>query len=119
MGAARGCVIGYDNHRARFGAQFQRHLDGAQIIRVLAGSGNVLPAIQHIVAEVVHRCKNNRHSGENLIAGIDKVPEDIRTAVRNNGGGAVNGLSGPNERGVVKSDIASPKLPYSECLPSR
>jgi superoxide dismutase, Fe-Mn family len=29
-------------------------------------------------------------SGEEIIANIDKVPEDIRTAVRNNGGGAVN-----------------------------
>jgi Fe-Mn family superoxide dismutase len=28
--------------------------------------------------------------GETLIANIDQVPEDIRTAVRNNGGGAVN-----------------------------
>ena len=29
-------------------------------------------------------------SGEEIIANIDKVPEDIRAAVRNNGGGAVN-----------------------------
>ena len=29
-------------------------------------------------------------SGEDILVNIDKVPEDARTAVRNNGGGAVN-----------------------------
>lgn len=29
-------------------------------------------------------------AGEDIIANIDKVPEDVRAAVRNNGGGAVN-----------------------------
>src|SRR5512142_944830 len=30
------------------------------------------------------------HSAEDLIKMLDKLPEDIRTAVRNNGGGHVN-----------------------------
>jgi superoxide dismutase, Fe-Mn family len=32
----------------------------------------------------------NKESAEDIIANIDAVPEDIRTAVRNNGGGYIN-----------------------------
>jgi len=50
-------------------------------------------------------------SAEDLIRGISSVPEDIRTAVRNNGGGHVNHtmfwqIMGPNAGGVPTGAIA-------------
>lgn len=48
---------------------------------------------------------------EDLIAGIDSVPEDIRTAVRNNGGGHANHslfwtVMGPDKGGEPTGDLA-------------
>jgi superoxide dismutase, Fe-Mn family len=48
---------------------------------------------------------------EELLAGINSVPEDIRTAVRNNGGGHVNhtmfwDIMGPNGGGAPTGKIA-------------
>jgi len=48
---------------------------------------------------------------ENLIADLGSVPEDIRTAVRNNGGGHLNHdffwkLMGPNGGGAPSGDLA-------------
>jgi len=50
-------------------------------------------------------------SAEELIKGINSVPEDIRTAVRNNGGGHVNHsmfwqIMGPNAGGAPTGAIA-------------
>ena len=50
-------------------------------------------------------------SAEDLITGINSVPEDIRTAVRNNGGGHVNHsmfwqIMGPNAGGPPTGAIA-------------
>ena len=50
-------------------------------------------------------------SAEDLIKGISSVPEDIRTAVRNNGGGHVNHsmfwqIMGPNAGGAPTGAIA-------------
>jgi len=50
-------------------------------------------------------------SAEDLIRGINSVPEDIRTAVRNNGGGHVNHsmfwqIMGPNAGGAPTGAIA-------------
>ena len=50
-------------------------------------------------------------SAEDLITGIGTVPEDIRTAVRNNGGGHVNHtmfwqIMGPNAGGAPSGAIA-------------
>jgi len=50
-------------------------------------------------------------SAEDLIKGINSVPEDIRTAVRNNGGGHVNHsmfwqIMGPNAGGAPTGAIA-------------
>ncbi len=50
-------------------------------------------------------------TGEQIIANIDKVPEDIRQAVRNNGGGAINhslywDIMAPNAGGEPTGDIA-------------
>ncbi|MBF0593654.1 MAG: superoxide dismutase [Candidatus Omnitrophica bacterium] len=50
-------------------------------------------------------------SGEDIIACIDKVPEDIRAAVRNNGGGAINhtlfwDVIGPKVGGEPKGAVA-------------
>ncbi|HKB12392.1 MAG TPA: superoxide dismutase [Vicinamibacterales bacterium] len=50
-------------------------------------------------------------SAEELIRGINSVPEDIRTAVRNNGGGHVNHtmfwqIMGPNAGGAPSGAIA-------------
>ena len=50
-------------------------------------------------------------SGEEIIANIDKVPEDIRAAVRNNGGGAVNhslfwSIMAPKAGGEPKGPVA-------------
>jgi superoxide dismutase, Fe-Mn family len=50
-------------------------------------------------------------SAEDLIRGISSVPEDIRTAVRNNGGGHVNHtmfwqIMGPNAGGAPTGAIA-------------
>jgi Fe-Mn family superoxide dismutase len=50
-------------------------------------------------------------SVEDLVAQIDSIPEDIRTAVRNNAGGHVNHtmfwqIMGPNEGGEPTGDIA-------------
>ena len=50
-------------------------------------------------------------SVEDLIAGIDSVPSDIRTAVRNNGGGHANHtlfwtVMGPNGGGSPSGDLA-------------
>ncbi len=52
------------------------------------------------------------HSAEDLIKGLDKLPEDIRTAVRNNGGGHVNHSMfwhqmAPNAGGAPTGAIAS------------
>jgi Fe-Mn family superoxide dismutase len=49
---------------------------------------------------------------EDLLRGIDQVPEDIRTAVRNNGGGHHNHslfwtIIGPNAGGAPGGDLAS------------
>src|SRR5918998_4750958 len=51
-------------------------------------------------------------SVEDLIKGINSVPEDIRTAVRNNGGGHVNHtmfweIMGPNAGGAPRGAIAA------------
>ena len=51
-------------------------------------------------------------SVEDLIADLNAVPEDIRTAVRNNGGGHANHtffwtVIGPNAGGVPKSQVAA------------
>jgi superoxide dismutase, Fe-Mn family len=48
---------------------------------------------------------------EDLIAGINSVPEDIRTAVRNNGGGHINHtmfwqIMGPNAGGQPTGNVA-------------
>src|SRR5213082_770691 len=50
-------------------------------------------------------------SAEDLIRGINSVPDDIRTAVRNNGGGHVNHsmfwqIMGPNAGGQPSGPIA-------------
>ncbi len=50
-------------------------------------------------------------SVESLISNLDKVPEDIRTAVRNNGGGHANHAAfwlalGPNAGGAPKGALA-------------
>ena len=50
-------------------------------------------------------------TGEQIIANIDKVPEDIRSAVRNNGGGAVNhtlfwDIIGPKAGGEPVGSVA-------------
>src|SRR3954463_15752757 len=47
-----------------------------------------------------------------LVMGLDKVPEDIRTAVRNNGGGHMNHtmfweIMGPNAGGAPTGSLAS------------
>ena len=49
-------------------------------------------------------------SGEDIIANIDKVPEDVRAAVRNNGGGAVNhtlywSIMAPKAGGEAKGPV--------------
>ncbi|WKK99767.1 hypothetical protein Q0F98_20650 [Paenibacillus amylolyticus] len=49
---------------------------------------------------------------EDLIANLDSVPEGIRTAVRNNGGGHANHslfweIIGPNGGGAPTGDIAA------------
>jgi superoxide dismutase, Fe-Mn family len=51
-------------------------------------------------------------SSENLIRNLQQVPEDIRTAVRNNGGGDVNHtmfweIMGPNGGGQPSGDLAN------------
>ena len=51
-------------------------------------------------------------SGEDILVNIDKVSEDIRAAVRNNGGGAVNhslywDIIGPKAGGEPKGEIAA------------
>lgn len=51
-------------------------------------------------------------SGEAILANIDKIPENIRAAVRNNGGGAVNhslfwDVIGPKAGGEPKGAIAT------------
>ena len=53
-------------------------------------------------------------SVEDLIRGIASVPEDIRTAVRNNGGGHANHsmfwqIMGPNAGGSPTGAIADPR----------
>ena len=50
-------------------------------------------------------------SAEDLLVHIDTVPEDIRAAVRNNGGGAVNhsfywAVIGPRQNGEPKGPVA-------------
>lgn len=50
-------------------------------------------------------------SGEDILANIDRVPEDIRPAVRNNGGGAVNHslfweVIGPQAGGEPRGPVA-------------
>ena len=50
-------------------------------------------------------------SGENIITNIENVPEDIRAAVRNNGGGAVNhslywSIMAPKAGGEPKGPVA-------------
>jgi superoxide dismutase, Fe-Mn family len=50
-------------------------------------------------------------SGEEMLANLDKVPEDVRMAVRNNGGGAVNHslfwqVIGPKAGGEPKGPVA-------------
>ena len=49
---------------------------------------------------------------EELLANLDKVPESIRTAVRNNGGGYANHslfwrIMGPNKGGEPRGDLAN------------
>jgi Fe-Mn family superoxide dismutase len=49
---------------------------------------------------------------ENLLRGIDQVPEDIRTAVRNNGGGHANhtlfwSIMGPGKGGEPTGELAA------------
>lgn len=51
-------------------------------------------------------------SAEELIADIDALPEDVRTAIRNNGGGYVNHnlfweIMGPNGGGAPSGELAS------------
>ena len=50
-------------------------------------------------------------SAEELVASLDSLPEDIRTAVRNNGGGFLNHnlfwtIMGPSGGGVPRGDLA-------------
>ncbi len=52
------------------------------------------------------------HSAEDLLRDLDRVPEDIRTAVRNNGGGFVNHnlfweTMGPNAGGAPTGELAA------------
>jgi Fe-Mn family superoxide dismutase len=56
----------------------------------------------------------DKHSIEDLVANLDKVPEGIRTVVRNNGGGHANHslfwtIMGPNAGGM-------PAAPLSEAI---
>ncbi|MEW6035249.1 MAG: superoxide dismutase [Candidatus Micrarchaeota archaeon] len=53
----------------------------------------------------------HKKSLEELLSGLDKVPEDIRTAVRNHGGGHANhtffwGVMGPNAGGEPEGNAA-------------
>src|SRR5699024_1068234 len=54
----------------------------------------------------------SQKSVEDLIANLDTVPDDIRTAVRNNGGGHANHrffwtIMGPNGGGKPSGELAS------------
>ncbi len=62
-------------------------------------------------AAIAGKADLEKMSGEDIIANIDKVPEDIRAAVRNNGGGAVNHslyweVIGPKAGGEPKGPVA-------------
>lgn len=46
--------------------------------------------VERFNAAVASKPELSAMSGEEILVNIDKVPEDVRAAVRNNGGGAVN-----------------------------
>src|SRR5436190_17106043 len=91
-------------------AALEPHID-AQTMQIHHGKHHAA-YVNNLNAALEKHADLQSKSPEDLIKGLSAVPEDIRTAVRNNGGGHVNHtmfwqIMGPKAGGEPTGDIAN------------
>ena len=91
-------------------AALEPHID-AQTMQIHHGKHHAA-YVNNLNAAVEKHADLQGKSAEDLIRNLSAVPEDVRTAVRNNGGGHVNHtmfweIMGPNAGGAPSGEIGS------------